>query len=180
MLHRLLDLLVCGSSFPCGEKVCTGWQYSGTKIHSDRATGKENPPIPSVVRCSFCQCDDVSALHEGSNSHPIRYDFALERLPSDLELRVESSCSEREGDTTEDSTDLGINRRFFAELYSTPLTTQRSGRSLLNDGDGSSYSTNHRQIKSWKTDSTDTTGRTRQTKNTFGPHSMPYRIQLSI
>jgi hypothetical protein len=102
-----------------------------------------------------------------------------EKLPRDLELWVEPSCSEREGDTVDNdnSTVLDIDRRFFDELYYTPLITQRSHGYHFDDCDGSSYSTNHHIMNSWKTDSTDAT---RPTKNTLKHHYIFSGSQVSV
>lgn len=167
MLNRFIDLLFCGSTAPCGRNACTHWNNS---IQDDgdlwkylsltnNAPKPQPPAIPAVVLLPRCSTDDVSTLYEGSlqQLRSEEFDVSEDNPPDDLELRVEDE---------EVSTELEVERVFFAELYSTPLKTCKSQRSLL-DGDGSSYSTRRHKGNSWKTESTDATMETKNTFTTF-------------
>lgn len=170
MLHRLFEIVFCGSCYPsCGRSMCTRWNKSvqGNDAHLWKDLSLFNnipkprkPAIPRVVCLPVCKLDDVSTLYEGSLQQLRSEEYFdptnEDEFPDDLELRVEDD---------DDSTDLEVDRRFFAELYSTPLKTFRSQRSIY--GDGSSYSTqrhHHAHSSSCKSESTDAT---MQNKNTF-------------
>lgn len=170
MLNRFFELVFCGCSAPCGGRSpCTRWNKPRPDDGGDfwrdlsllnNTPERRKPKIPRVVRLRSLKFDDISTIYEGSLQRIRSEDFfdaSEETLPNDLELRVEE-------DDEDESTEL--ERRFFAELYSTPLKTYRSQRSHL-EGDGSSYSTHRQKLHSWKTESTEAT---MQTKNTFTPY----------
>lgn len=173
-MNRFFELLFCGSNRACTGALCTRWTQSIQGDDGDlwrdltlrnNLPDPRKPPVPKFVHFPCRQFDDVSTLYEGSLQH-LRYDAfdpsCEEKLPDDLELRVETSSRLND----DESNDLEVERRFFAELCSTPLTKRRSQRSIIVDGDGSSYSTHRQHVNSWKTGSTDTT---MPKKNRFTP-----------
>lgn len=146
---------------PGGEEVENAWRDL-TLTLNDPEPPKE--AVPRVVRFREWHCDDVSALNEGSHLQMRfeEFDPTEEKMSEEIvEKRVDSM-------TDEESTEVEVERRFFAELYSTPLLSHRSlgSKGYLIDGDGSSYSTQRQHTRSLHTSSTDTTT---QTKNTFNP-----------
>lgn len=167
-MNRLFELLFCGSTQTCTGALCTRWTQSIQGDDGDLwkdLTLRNNipeprkPPVPKVVYFPSRQFDDVSTLYEGSLQQ-LRFeifDATVEKIPDDLELRVEVASGQ-----DEDESILEVERQFFAELCSTPFKKRRSQRSLV-DGDGSSYSTHRRHMDSWKTGSTATTIYTQRT-----------------
>ena len=130
-------------------------------------------PVPKMVHFVNYHGDEVSTLYEGSiqslrnnntDNDPSCLACGEEKIPDDSELRVDS-CLPYED---EESIDFEIERRFFAELYCTPLKKSRSNRSVL-DNDGSSYSTQRRQSPLRKTRMSETmTGTRQQTTSVLG------------
>jgi hypothetical protein len=174
MLNRFFELVFCGGPRTCSGALCARWAQTIQGDDGDlwkdltlrnNIPEPQKPPVPKVVLFyTLPQFDDVSTLYEGSLQQ-IRYeefDPNGEEFPDDLELRVES-FPERDED---ESSILEVERQFFSEFCSTPLTKPRSQRSTV-DGDGSSYSTHRQQFHSWKTGSTYTT---METNHTFTPY----------
>jgi len=118
-------------------------------------------PVPKIVHFVNFYGDEVSTLYEGSiqslRNEDQGFGTGEEKIPDDSELRVDSCFAYEE----DESNDLEVERRFFAELYCTPLKKSWSNRSGL-DYDGSSYSTQRRQSPLRKPRSLETTGSNRQ------------------
>lgn len=171
MLTHVLDSVLCGAmpcsrwkpTFHVGEEAQHAWRDLALVVEEPK------PAVPRVVRFQERHCeDDVSALNEGSHQQMRfeAYDFTEDKMPDELNKRVGSTAASEESTEVEE-----VERRFFAELCSTPLIKPRSQRTRVSlvDGDGSSYSTHRILQSSWQTNSTDTTT---PTKNTFNPNHL--------
>ena len=174
MLNRLFEYILCGSTRTCTGALCTRWtkscQGDDGELWKD-LTLRNNipeprkPPVPQFVNFPLYQFDDVSTFYEGTNQRCRNdaYDPRSEQLPNDLEFQVEPSHEQDE----DESSILEVERKFFAELRSTPWTKRRSHQFHLLDDDGSSYSTHRQRMSFCKNRSTDAI---LHTKNTFTPY----------